>query len=353
MDCGYPMNRFARQISLAEIGEAGQAKLANAELLIVGAGGLGSSAMQYLAGAGIGRIRIVDPDLVELTNLHRQPIFQEADMGKPKAMAAAARLRALNSDLKAEPVVCPLNPGNVHALLGNADAALDCADNFAVSYTLSDACHEIGMPLISASALEFSGYAGAFCGGAPSLRAVFPELPERSVNCATAGVSGPVVGLLGCCQAQMAISLLLELDPSPLGRLVRFDGRTFRFAEFDFSSADEPPAGGFAFTTLADVSADDFFAELRSVGEAPVAAVGHARRLSAESFGEGGLRPVPGQRAIMCCRTGLRAWNAANRLSAEWDGDIRLIATANEDEGTTASGPVDNRREDEVLPSGT
>lgn len=332
------MNRFARQISLAEIGEAGQAKLANAELLMVGAGGLGSSAMQYLAGAGVGHIRIVDPDRVELTNLHRQPIFREADIGKPKAMVAASRLRALNSGLQAKPVVCPLNPGNVHALLGNADAALDCADNFAVSYTLSDACLEMGMPLISASALEFSGYAGAFCGGAPSLRAVFPELPERSVNCSTAGVSGPVVGLLGCCQAQIAMSLLLELDPSPLGRLLRFNGRAFRFSEFDFSAADEPSEGGFAFTTLADVSKDDFFAELRSVEEAPVAAVGHARRLSADSFGSGRLRPDPGQRAIMCCRTGLRAWKAARRLSEVWDGDIRLIATANEGEGETSSG---------------
>ncbi len=330
MDCGNPMNRFARQISLAEIGGAGQATLASAAVLIVGAGGLGSPAMQYLAGAGIGHIRIVDPDLVELTNLHRQPIFQEADIGRPKAVVAAARLRALNGELKAEPVVCPLNPGNVHALLSSADAVLDCADNFAVSYTLSDVCKEVGTPLISASALEFSGYAGAFCGGAPSLRAVFPEMPERSVNCSTAGVSGPVVGLMGCCQAQMAMSLLLELDPSPLGRLLRFDGRALRFSEFDFSAADEPPQDGFAFTTLADVSAEDFLAELRSVEEAPVAAAEHAHRLSAESFGAGGLRPAPGQRAIMCCRTGLRAWKAAKRLSAVWDGDIRLIATANE-----------------------
>ena len=340
MDGGNPMNRFARQISLAEIGEAGQARLARAELLIVGAGGLGSSAMQYLAGAGIGHIRIVDPDRVELTNLHRQPIFREADIGRPKAMAAAERLHALNSSLKAEPVVCPLNPGNVHALLGNADVALDCADNFAVSYTLSDACLETGMPLISASALELSGYAGAFCGGAPSLRAVFPELPERAVNCSTAGVSGPVVGLLGCCQAQLAMSLLLELEPSPLGRLMRFDGRAFRFSEFDFSAAEESSAGGFAFTTLADVAADDFFAELRSVEEAPVAAVGHAHRLNADSFGAGGLQPVPGQRAIMCCRTGLRAWKAAKRLSTVWDGDIHLIATANEDEEAKASSVV-------------
>ena len=334
------MNRYARQISLGEIGKAGQARLAGAEVLIVGAGGLGSPAMQYLAGAGIGRIRIVDPDLVELTNLHRQPVFLETDIGQPKATAAAARLRALNSELKADPVVGPLNPGNVHALLGNADVALDCADNFAVSYTLSDACQEAGTPLISASALEFSGYAGAFCGGAPSLRAVFPELPERSVNCSTAGVSGPVVGLLGCCQAQMAMSLLLDLDPSPLGRLLRFDGRALRFSEFDFSAADEPADEGFAFTTLADVTAEDFFAELRSVEEAPAAAVGHAHRLSAESFGTGGPRPAPGQRAIMCCRTGLRAWKAAKRLSAAWGGDIRLIATANECEGAKAGRPA-------------
>ncbi len=337
MDCGNPMTRYARQISLREIGETGQAKLSRSSVLIVGAGGLGSPAMQYLAGAGVGMIRIVDPDLVELSNLHRQPIFAESDIGQPKVEVAARRLRGLNVDLGIDPVNRPLNPGNVHAMLEGIDIALDCADNFAVSYTLSDACLKPELPLISASALEFSGYAGAFCGGAPSLRAVFPELPERSVNCSTAGVSGPVVGLLGCCQAQMALSLLLEIEPSPLGRLMRFDGHAFRFSEFEFNGAEEPPGRRFEFTTLAAVSTKDFLADLRTVDEAPSAAALHAVRLTAESFGGKGIVPKPGQRAVMCCRTGLRAWKAARRLNSVWEGDIRLIATANEEQEAEAS----------------
>ena len=324
------MHRYARQVTLAEIGEAGQARLSGATVLVVGAGGLGSPVLQYLAGAGCGRIRIVDHDRVELANLHRQPIFGEDETGQSKAAAAARRLTRINSEVCTEAVDRPLNPGNAGSLLKGVDVALDCADNFAVSYTMSDACGDRGVPLISASALALGGYAGGFCGGAPTLRAVFPDLPAHAGSCAEAGVVGPVVGIIGCIQAQFALAVLLDWRPSPLGQLVKFDGCAFRFAEFDFRGAAEPAGRQFGFTSLDAVGPGDFVADLRSAAESPMPATAEAVRASVEAFGEAGPRPDPGRRAVLCCRTGVRAWQAARRLGGVWDGEIQLVAMANE-----------------------
>ena len=333
MDSSDTIARYARQTVLGEIGEDGQARLSGSTVLVVGAGGLGSPVLQYLAGAGVGHIRIVDPDNVELHNLHRQPLFVEGDVGKPKARAAAHRLACLNRGIQFEPINRPLNPGNVQSMLAGAAVALDCADNFAVSYTMSDACRNQDVPLISASALGLSGYVGAFCHRSPSLRAVFPELPPHAANCASAGVLGPVVGLLGSCQAQMCLSLLLKLEPSPLGRMLRFDGRLFRMTEVDFRGAPEPPGRLFTFMSLAEVGPADLVADLRSREEAPIAAVAHAVRLDAETCGESLPHPGTGERAVFCCRTGVRAWKAARQLRRSWEGEIRLVATANEEIG--------------------
>ena len=333
MDSSNTIDRYARQTVLDEFGEDGQARLSGSTVLVVGAGGLGSPVLQYLAGAGVGHIRIVDPDTVELDNLHRQPLFAEGDIGQPKARAAARRLAGLNPGLRFEPITRPLNAGNVNSMLAGAEIALDCADNFAVSYTMSDACRNRDVPLISASALGLSGYVGAFCRQAPSLRAVFPELPRHAASCASAGVLGPVVGLLGSCQAQMCLSLILKLEPSPLGRMLRFDGHLFRMTEIDFRGASEPAGRPFTFMSLAEVEPADLVADLRSTEEAPVAAVAHAVRLDAETCGESLPQPGTGERAVFCCRTGIRAWRAARQLRRSWDGEIRLVATANEEAG--------------------
>ncbi|MDT8345803.1 MAG: HesA/MoeB/ThiF family protein, partial [Thermohalobaculum sp.] len=162
------MTRYARQEVLAEVGPQGQARLGRAHVLVVGAGGLGVPVLQYLAGAGVGRITLVDPDVVSVSNLHRQPLYTTTDAGRPKAEVAADRLAALNPDCVVVPVTARLDPSNAPGLLAGVDVALDCADSFAAAYTLSDACHGAGVPLISASALGLAGYAGGFCGGAPS-----------------------------------------------------------------------------------------------------------------------------------------------------------------------------------------
>lgn len=318
--------RYARQTVLPEIGAAGQARLGAAHVLVVGGGGLGAPVLQYLAGAGIGRVTLVDPDTVDRSNLHRQPLFGERCIGRPKAEAAAAALLDLNPEVEVHPVIARLDPSNVDALLDTADLALDCADSFAVSYTLSDACFIRGVPLISASALALSGYVGGFCGGAPSLRAVFPELPDRAAFCATAGVLGPVVGVVGSLQAQMALAVLLRLAPSPLGRLVSFDGRDFRFSGFRFYGAPEPEDTVLRFLGESEIKDADFVVDLRGTDEAPRPIVPAALRYSVEEIAAGGPVPEPGQRAVLCCRSGLRSWQAARRLQEVWSGDIFLVA---------------------------
>lgn len=323
------MSRYARQIILSEVGEDGQKRLSAAHALIIGAGGLGLPVIQYLAGAGVGRITIVDDDLVDETNLHRQTLFQMEDVGQEKAEAAALFARRLNPDLSIYPIAMGLDPTNADMMVKGANIVLDCADSFAVSYTLSDTCLRLGKPLISASALQWSGYVGGFCGGAPSLRAVFPDMPDNVQNCATVGVLGPVVGAIGAMQAQMAVNVLLAVDPSPLGQLVTYDAKTFAVGGFRFDGAEEPETA-FAFIAPEDIRADDFVAEMRPEIEAPTPAAAQAERFTAADFTETGPRPAPGQRAVMACRSGLRAWRAADNLSKYWDGEIVLVAFGND-----------------------
>lgn len=325
MAAGGGVTRYARQMILPEVGSKGQAAIRAAHLLVVGAGGLGVPVVQYLAGAGIGRITLIDPDTVEETNLHRQPIFGP-HVGRPKARAAADFAHALNPETRMTPVIGWLTPDNAPGLVAGADLVLDCADSFAVSYLLSDCCMAAGKPLISASVLGLAGYVGGFCGGAPSLRAVFPDLPENLATCATSGVLGPVVAMFGLIQAQMALALLIGLAPSPLGQLIRHEMAGFRSTTFRFDTAPEPEGPCHRFIAKSDLRADDFVVELRDEAEAPCPAAPGSRRMRVEDFGPAGPFPAPGQRAVLACRSGLRSWRAADRLRPHWDGEIVLLA---------------------------
>ncbi|MFC5420539.1 HesA/MoeB/ThiF family protein [Bosea eneae] len=319
-------DRYARQIVMPEIGPEGQARLARARILVVGAGGLGCPVSSYLVGAGIGRLLLVDPDRVEESNLHRQPLYRMSDVGRPKVEAAREALAAYSPGVEIEALALRLAPDNVSELVARADIVVDAADSFAATYVLSDACHAAGKPLVSASIVGLAGYVGAFCGGGPSYRAVFPEMPARAADCATAGVLGPAVATLGLLQAQMALLLALGLEPSPLGRMISFDARRLGFGGFSFVGAPEPLSGSFPFIAPSQLSAGDIVVELRGVEEAPVAAAPDAIRLTVDEVDRLSLNDVEGRRVVLCCRSGIRAARAAVRLAARGTTDLALMA---------------------------
>lgn len=318
------MNRYARQMVLPQLGAQGQERLAAAHVLVVGAGGLGCPALQYLAAAGLGRITLVDPDRVEETNLHRQPLYRMDQLGRPKAQAAAAALAVLNPDTDLRPRVEWLTPATAPALVEGADIVLDCADSFAVGLTLSDACMAAGRPLVSGSALGLSGYALACGSGAPSLRAVFPDLPTRGASCATAGVLGPVVGMIGALMAQMALALAAGLEPSPLGRLVSWDAAAWRMGGFRFDRAPEP-AEALPFIAAGQIAPDDLVIDLRTEARP----LPRARHMPPEAIAH--LDPGTAPRVVLACRTGLRAHNAGRALRDRWPGRIALLALTDDD----------------------
>ncbi|SDD66566.1 ThiF family adenylyltransferase [Ruegeria marina] len=319
------MNRYTRQMMLPQVGTEGQARLAAARVLVVGAGGLAASALPLLAAAGVGRIDIFDGDRIELSNLHRQTLFTEADVGRAKAEVAAERCRALNSESVLTGTKRSITPENVVQNGQNADLVLDCADSYAASYLLSDTCLALGKPLISASVLGLGGYAGGFCGGAPSLRAVFPDAPDGTASCATAGVLGPVVSILGSIQAQMALSVLMGLAPSPLGQIVQVDAQTWRNSAFRFDDAPEPVTA-FRFVAPSELTTEDLIIELRSEDEAPRPAHPSALRMTTPEITISDTNK--GKRLALCCATGLRAWRMAERLQPDWPGEIVLVAAA-------------------------
>ncbi|SFG24603.1 HesA/MoeB/ThiF family protein [Sulfitobacter dubius] len=316
------MSRYARQTVLPQVGAEGQAQLAAARVLVVGAGALAVPVLQYLVGAGVGQITLVDGDVVAMSNLHRQPLYRMDDIDRPKVSAAAKAMAALNPEVTVMPRAEWLTPANAPALLAECDIALDCADTFAASLTLSDGALAQGKPLISASALGLSGYVGGFCGDAPSLRSIFPDLPQTAATCATAGVLGPVVGMIGAAQAQMALSVLLGLAPSPLGQLMIWDAANWRMSGFRFDGAPEPETLT-PFIAESQITPRDRVIDLRA--EAPAPFSPQACYVPPDALPDMPLPPDT-SRIVLACRTGLRAHHAANTLRTRWPGEIALLA---------------------------
>ena len=319
-------DRYARQTILPEVGPQGQTRLAAATALVVGAGGLGCAALPYLAAAGVGRLTIVDHDKVEESNLHRQPLYRMSDVGQPKVQAARAALAAMNPTTGIEAVCERLSSINAPRLVEEASVVIDAADSFAVTYLLSDTCQRARKPLVSASVLGLSGYVGVFCGGAPSYRAVFPELPRSAGSCAESGVLGSAVGVMGTLQAHLALAVLLDWQPSVAGRLLSVDFRTLHLGGFSFSGATEPREQPIPFIAPAEVGGTDIVIDLRSASEAPVSPFPTALRVGVETLEKAQLQLPAEPRIVLCCRSGLRAWRAAQALRSQGHANLALLA---------------------------
>jgi molybdopterin/thiamine biosynthesis adenylyltransferase/rhodanese-related sulfurtransferase len=292
--------------------------------MVVGAGGLGCAVLQYLSAAGVGRLMIVDHDRVEESNLHRQPLYRMTDLGRPKVQAARTALLEANPEVRIDALEERLGPANAAPLAALADVVIDAADSFAVTYVLSDACRHT--PLVSASVLGLSGYVGAFCGGAPSYRAVFPEMPRAAGSCAEAGVLGTAVGVMGTLQAHLALALLLKWQPTPLGRLISVDFRTLHVGGFSFAGAREPGGTAIAFIAPVEVSDADIVIDLRSLAEVPVSPFASAMRIGVEALEQAQMSFPAEPRIVLCCRTGVRAWRAARALQSQGHANVALIA---------------------------
>lgn len=257
-------DRYSRHLLLPQVGEAGQRRLQRARVLVVGAGGLGAPAAFYLAAAGVGRLRIVDDDVVERSNLQRQIIHADAAIGSPKVESARARLLALNPYIEVEAIAQRVTSANVDALMEGVDVVLDGSDNFPLRYLLNDACIKHARPLVYAAIERFDGQVGVFDAGrrrgqTPCYRCLFPEPPppEFAPNCAQAGVLGVLPGLAGVIQATEVLKLLLEIGQPLAGRLLRFDALGMRFRETRVHPDPDCPvcAPGRAFPGYIDYAA--------------------------------------------------------------------------------------------------
>lgn len=229
------LKQYQRQIILPEIGIEGQEKLKKAKVLCVGSGGLGSPILIYLAAAGVGTLGIIDGDKVDITNLSRQIIFSEQDIGQKKVIAARKRLLQLNKHLKIHIYDEVFEASNAEKILQNYDIVVDGSDNFSTKYLVNDAALKLGIPNVYASILGFEGRVTVFGDKAgPCYRCLYPEPPQHYIpNCAEFGILGALAGVIGCVQAMETIKWIINQPPDPIGpfkpligKLWTIDGRT-------------------------------------------------------------------------------------------------------------------------------
>ena len=221
------LERYARHLVLPQVGGVGQKKLKRASIAVIGAGGIGSAVIPALAGAGVGRLTIVDSDTVEVGNLHRQPLFSEADSGKAKAELAATFVRRLNRFVDVSAQRVRMSPENARQLLDGHDLVIDGSDNFATRLAVSDACVALGIPVIAAAAIQFQGQVGLFR-AQPCYRCFVGDAfdADDCDTCAELGVLGAFTATVGSFAALLALDTIIGIGADQAGRLHLFDGES-------------------------------------------------------------------------------------------------------------------------------
>lgn len=240
-------SRYSRHVVMPEVGIDGQRRLKASSVAVVGVGGLGIPAAVYLAAAGVGRIGLIDHDIVELSNLHRQFLFSEGDAGRPKTELARARLLAVNPNIQVDAHDVKLDSSNAMEILRPYDVIVDATDNFPSRYLINDACVLLGKPDVYASVFRFDAQASVFAAKqGPCYRCLYPEPPppESVQSCAQAGVLGVVTGIMGAVQANQAIDILLGRGPALAGRLLLFNGLDMSFNELRIKKSALCPVCG-------------------------------------------------------------------------------------------------------------
>lgn len=231
------IERYSRHLKIPEVGNAGQIKLLESKVLLIGAGGLGSPSAFYLAAAGVGTIGIVDSDIVDKSNLQRQILHKESTVGKLKVESARQTLTDLNSDIDVKLYPFRLDASNIDELVAEYDIVVDGSDNFPTRYLVNDACTKWNKPNVHASVYRFEGQVTVFCGSekAPCYRCLYPEPPpaEMAPSCAEAGVLGVLPGVMGLLQAVETIKLIVDMGSPLIGRMLSYDALAGDFCELE------------------------------------------------------------------------------------------------------------------------
>ncbi len=231
--------RYARHFVLKEIGVEGQKKLLSSKVLVIGAGGLGSPAIMYLASAGVGTLGIVDSDTVDCSNLQRQIIHSTQNIGIPKTQSAGNAAKALNPDIDIIEYYFPLTPDNILNIISGYDFILDCTDRFETKFLINDACVLAEKPFVHAGVVRFEGQVMTYIPGkGPCLRCLIGDVPHGSATCREVGVLGAAVGVLGSIQAMEAVKYITGAGELLCGKIFSFDGLTMKIRIHSMPGAD-------------------------------------------------------------------------------------------------------------------
>lgn len=240
-------NRYSRHELLTEIGPEGQKKISASKVLVIGAGGLGSPASLYLAGAGVGKLTIVDADIVDVTNLQRQVIHSMATVGVPKALSAKVHLQSFNPDVNVVALMTRPDKNLLTMLVREHDVVLDCTDNTDSRYLTNEICRTEKKPLVTAGVVRFDGQITVFDfrdDNSPCYACIFPNHEGNDEKASTKGVFAPLVGMLGCMQAAEALKIIGEFGTPLVGKLLTVDAATMQWHQYKYSRTDECPLCG-------------------------------------------------------------------------------------------------------------
>lgn len=332
-------NYYSRQFSLPELGLAGQQKLKQARVLVIGAGGLGCPVLTYLTAAGVGTLGIIDFDRVEVSNLHRQVLYTLADVGRPKAEVAAERLQAQNPHVAIQVYTHGLDKDNALRIIAHYDFVVDGSDNFPTRYLVNDACVILKKPLVFGSIYKFEGQVSVFnYEGGPTYRCLYPTQPTEGEvpNCAEIGVLGILPGVVGSLQAMEAIKLITGLGEVLSGSLLVYDALRASFTSYRFAAREEALAINSLqddYGTTCALPTDDLaeieFDELQDLLQdtAPPFLIDVREPAEFDRFNIGGvnwpLKTLPQHLhellsypdVVLCCQSGVRSRKAYELLS--------------------------------------
>lgn len=337
-------NRYSRQIRLSEVGTEGQKALSNARVLIVGMGGLGCPAAQFLAAAGVGSIGLMDHDTVQPSNLHRQILYRENDIGQPKAEMARRALEEINSDINIRAITDWLTEDSAVELLESYDLVIDGSDNFRTKYLINDASVLTQKPWIYASIFKFQGQLSVFnYRNGPTYRCLFPTTTNRNVSCEEVGVMGPLPGVLGTMQASEAIKIILNSGGVLSGKLKLIDLMSHRDQLIEIQRNDSEIEKVRNRGIIPEVfrcrleSSDKFYLDVRDPFEEPQLDAENVINIPMSRLDEK-QTDIPSDQPIhVICQTGKRSKQAVDQLKEKYgmtnlvnvDGGVQAIMNKN------------------------